>query len=31
MKSGRLSQQQITLFKSIEAAIEDLAAANLLT
>ncbi|WP_253075303.1 MULTISPECIES: hypothetical protein [unclassified Bradyrhizobium] len=31
LKSGRLSQQEITLFKSVGAAIEDLAAANLLT
>ncbi|MCK1708140.1 hypothetical protein IVA83_02930 [Bradyrhizobium sp. 143] len=30
LKSGRLSQQEITLFKSVGAAIEDLAAANLL-
>lgn len=30
LKSGRLSQQEITLFKSVGAATEDLVAANLL-
>lgn len=30
VRAGRLSQQEITLFKSVGAAIEDLAAANLL-